>query len=449
MKNIVGIRREDLSKRGEKRVALVPEMAQQLTKHGVSVIVQPAINPETGAIKRVFPDEAYKLAGAEINEDLSAADIIFGLKEIDPTLIQPKKAYMFFSHTHKGQLKNRRMLQTLIDKGCTLIDFELVVNEKKQRTITAFTYFAGYAGMIDSLWTLGKRLDIAGIKNPFTRVPQSIEKEDLGEIKSLLADLAQDIKTNGTPAEIPPVICCFLGNGKTSTGAREIFSILPVKTITLDELPEVYAHGSRFQLYQLILDIPQMFRVKEVSPLFSQSLLPDDFFQLYLEEPQHFESNLEPIFPYITLLMNCTIWAPRFPRLLTRENAAKWYKHHRTLQVIGDISCDPEGAIHFSHETWIDNPVFIYNPDTGKSLDGFEGEGIAVMAVTNLPCEFSADASRQFSHDISPIIFDITSADFTADSPAHSGLPLSVENAVILWKGDFTDGYRYMEKYLN
>ncbi|MEZ4771728.1 MAG: hypothetical protein R3D00_01015 [Bacteroidia bacterium] len=449
MENIIGIRREDLSKRGEKRVALVPELVHQLAQNGVNVIVQPARNPDTGEKKRIFDDETYEQAGAEINEDLSAAHIIFGLKEIDPAFILPGKAYMFFSHTHKGQLKNRRLLQTLIDKNCTLIDFELVVNEKQQRIITAFTYFAGYAGMIDSLWTLGQRLKIAGIENLFTRVPQSIEKEDLREIKTMLADLGKKIQREGTPKEIPPVICCFLGNGKTSTGAQEIFNLLPVQTITTDELPEIYATGSRFQVYQLILDIPEMFKVKESSPFFSKNLLPDDFFQIYLSEPQHFESNLENIFPYVTLMMNCIIWSPRYPRLITRENAAKWYKNHRSLKVIGDISCDPEGAIHFSHETWIDNPVFIYNPLTGKSSDGFEGEGIAVMAVTNLPCEFSADASRQFSNDISPVISGITSADYTADSPDQSGLPESVANAVILWKGSFTEKYRYMEKYLN
>ncbi|MDX2248852.1 MAG: hypothetical protein SF052_18840 [Bacteroidia bacterium] len=449
MENIIGIRREDLSKKGEKRVALVPELIQTLTRQGISVVVQPAIHPETREVKRTFSDQAYEEAGALVSEDLSAATIIFGLKEIDPALILPNKTYLFFSHTHKGQLKNRRMLQTLIDRKCSLIDFELVMNENKLRTITAFTYFAGYAGMIDSLWTLGKRLSIEGIKNSFEAIPQAIEKEDLGIIKRIVANVGQKIREEGTPAIIPPIIFCFLGSGKTSTGAQEIFDILPVESLSIDQLPEIYAKGSRHKVYKLVLDVPDMFRMIAHSPFSDKDLSPEEFFQLYLQEPQYFESNLEKVFPYVTGMMNCIIWSPRFPRLITRENAAKWYKLHQCLKVIGDISCDPEGAIHFSHETWIDDPVFIYHPLTGKSTPGFEGEGIAVMAVTNLPCEFSADASHQFSEDIHPLIWEIVSANYDASYPEESGLPTSVSNAVILWKGKFTEEYLYMEKYLN
>ncbi|MEZ4829150.1 MAG: hypothetical protein R3C61_23125 [Bacteroidia bacterium] len=449
MENIIGIRREDPGKRGEKRVALIPEAVCALSQKNIRVIVQPAVHPHTGDIKRIFDDQTYRDAGAEINEDISGANIIFGLKEIDPALILPGKTYIFFSHTHKGQLKNRRMLQTLIDHQCTLIDFELMVNEKKQRTITAFTYFAGYAGMVDTLWTLGQRMKLAGVENPFSAIPQSIQKEDLTEIKAIISSVGQKIAAEGTPESFPPVICCFLGNGKTSSGAQEIYNLLPVKKITPDQLPEVYSTGSRHQVYQLVLDIPEMFRLSANSPFAGESPDRKSLIDIYFREPQHFESRLESVFPFVTIMMNCIIWSPKFPRLITRENAAKWYKNHQTLQVIGDISCDPEGAIHFSHETWIDDPVFIYNPLTGKSHQGFTGPGIAVMAVTNLPCEFSADASRQFSHNLAPVVEEIATADFSAVSPDSAGLPASVTAATIVWKGQFTDDYRYMEKYLN
>ena len=90
----------------------------------------------------------------------------------------------------------------------------------------------------------------------------------------------------------------------------------------------------------------------------------------------------------------------------------KIYKEYKTLQVIGDITCDPNGSIEFSKETWIDDPVYIYNPETETITDGFEGEGIAVMAVTNLPCEFSADASIQFGGNLAPFYKNIVSADY-------------------------------------
>ena len=145
MKNKVGIRREDLSKKGEKRVALVPSAVEKIVQNGTEVIVQPAANPVTEEKKRAFNDSAYIAAGATVSEDLKAASPIVGLKEIETQYLLPEKAYLFFSHTHKGQLKNRDMLRKLIDGKNTLIDYELVTNDQKQRIITAFTYFAGYA----------------------------------------------------------------------------------------------------------------------------------------------------------------------------------------------------------------------------------------------------------------------------------------------------------------
>ena len=117
------------------------------------------------------------------------------------------------------------------------------------------------------------------------------------------------------------------------------------------------------------------------------------------------------------------------------------------MKAIGDITCDPNGSIEFSKETWIDNPVFIYDPATEKVTDGFEGRGVAVMAVTNLPCEFSADASRQFSDDLAPFLKSIITADYN-NSLDESNLPLEIKRAVILWKGKFTKKYIYMKEYL-
>ncbi len=76
--------------------------------------------------------------------------MIFGLKEIDTDRILPNKTYLFFSHTHKGQQKNRTLLQTLVKNNSTVIDYELIRTDKNIRLVTAFTYNAGYAGMVDS-----------------------------------------------------------------------------------------------------------------------------------------------------------------------------------------------------------------------------------------------------------------------------------------------------------
>lgn len=125
----------------------------------------------------------------------------------------------------------------------------------------------------------------------------------------------------------------------------------------------------------------------------------------------------------------------------------KLWKEGTSLEAIGDITCDPEGSIQFSKETWIDDPVYIYDPLQRKNLDGFEGEGVAVMAVTNLPCEFSADASTQFSTDMQPILQNLLEADLEGEFEG-SRLNQAWKGACILWKGEFTEKYAYMKEFL-
>lgn len=450
MKNIVGILREGLSKKGEKRVAVTPEYAKQIVEWGYKLIVQPAAHPETGENKRAFNDEEYKNAGAEISEDLSPADVIFGLKELDTDKILPNKTYLFFSHTHKGQQKNKAMLKTLVENNSTVLDYELIRTEKNIRVVTAFTYNAGYAGMVDSLWTLGKRLKTSGVPNPFELLNQAIEEEHLKNAKESFKLAAREIESNGTHEELPPIIVCILGKGKTAQGTREMFDILPHEDISIEQLEEIYQNGSRKKLYALHIDIEEIYRLKKESELPGKEyykLDVKDKWQVYFDHPEFFETNLDKVLPYITVLMNCIIWSSKYPRTTTKSLIKKIYKEHKTLQVIGDITCDPNGSIEFSKETWIDDPVYIYNPETETITDGFEGEGIAVMAVTNLPCEFSADASIQFGGNLAPFYKNIVSADYQK-SFADSELAPEIQRAVIMWKGEFTEEFKYMKEYI-
>lgn len=451
MKNTIAIRREDLSKKGEKRVAITPKLAQEIVANGHQLLVQPGIHPTEGALKRTFPDISYEKVGAVVSEDISAAKVIFGLKEIEKDKIAADKAYLCFSHTHKGQVKNREMLRKFMAQRATLIDYELVCHANGARIITAFTYFAGYAGMIDTLWTVGKRYDMRGIDHPFSQVPQSIEKEDLGLIKGMLAQIGKGIAENGTPASLPPFINLILGEGKTSKGAQDIYDILPVEEIRGKDLKMVFENGSRNKVYKCVLGITEMFKLKEnasIDPASYDNWSLGEREAHYFNHPEDFESNLAEFLPNASILMNCILWGPEFPRTLSRDYTEALWRQPQALEAIGDITCDPEGSIEFSKETWIDDPVFIYNPKTRESKNGFEGEGIAVMAVTNLPCEFSADASEQFSADMAPVFQGILGADYDAHSLEDSGLPPEVAGAAILWRGKLTPRYGYMQEYL-
>jgi alpha-aminoadipic semialdehyde synthase len=447
--NSIAIRREDLSKKGEQRVAITPREVEKLVESGVSVSVQKAHHPDTGERKRAFDDATYVAAGAKISEDIAEADIVFGLKEIESRHFLPNKTWLFFSHTHKGQVKNRSMLQKLVDNKATLIDYELITDDEGLRLVTAFTYFAGYAGMVDSLWTLGQRLKRKGFDTPLSQIKQSVAYAGgMDEAKESIKKAGDAIRQQGLPRELPPLITVFMGEGKTSTGAQTIYDLLPVEYIELKDLEKTYTQGQRDRVYALVLGIEDMFRLKKDATIQISKDEPKIFSKTYRKHPDQFESNLDQIIPYTLLMMNCIIWAPEFPRLLSLEKTREWHGASPTLEVIGDITCDPEGSIEFSHETWIDDPVFSYDPQAGTKVHSADGPGIAVMAVTNLPCEFPADASAQFASELFPSLPSLVKANLNAKSPAEAGFPAELQRATILWKGKFTAPYAYMQDFL-
>ncbi len=451
MKNIVGLMREGKSKRGEKRTAITPAVAGLIFNSGYKLIVQSGIHPDTGEEKRAFKDSDYRKAGAVISEDLSSADVIFGLKEIFPSRILPDTAYYFFSHTHKGQIKNRTMLKKLVESKSTLIDYELITDDNEDRLITAFTYNAGYAGMVDSLWTLGVRLEADEIKNPFKEIPQAVEGQDLLSVKAVIKKVAVKIEKEGTPKQIPPIIVCFLGRGKTAFGAREILNLLPHEDISINDVESVFKNGSRKKIYALQIGSENIYRLrKNINYKLGEyeKLQKRGKRNFYMEHPEYFESNLDRVIPFVTVIMNCVTWSNDYPRSITKVMMKHLWLESPTLRVIGDITCDPNGSIEFSKETWIDDPVYIYNPRTESVENGFKGKGIAVMAVTNLPCEFSADASIQFSENLKPFLQRMIKANYKG-SLSESNLPEEIKRAVILWKGNFTSKYSYMKKYLS
>ena len=148
---------------------------KKLVNNGIEVFLQPSPI-------RIFSDKEYIDVGASISEDLSSCPLILGVKEIPINFIEEGKSYVFFSHTIKGQDYNMPLLQAMMDKKTQLIDYERIVDEKGRRLIF-FGRHAGLAGMIDSLWALGQRLDSEGIKNPFSKIKKTFEYRGLENAK--------------------------------------------------------------------------------------------------------------------------------------------------------------------------------------------------------------------------------------------------------------------------
>jgi len=437
----IGIRKEDKN-RWERRVPLIPEHVRELVEeHGLRICLQPSEI-------RAFPNEEYVQAGAEIREDLSPCPVILGIKEMPPEFFEPGKTYVFFSHTIKGQPHNMPMLKRLLELGCTLIDYERIVDEQGKRLIF-FGRHAGLAGMIDTLWALGKRLEWEGIASPFSEVQQTLHYKSLEEAKGAMAHVGERIEEEGLPEAIAPMIVGLAGYGHVSQGAQEILDLLPVREIGPEELP-VIAEGP--------MDGNIVYKVIFKEEHMVEPLSPDQEFELqdYYDHPERYRSKFEGYLPYLTVLMNCIYWEGRYPRFVTKEYLKQLYSgagmesaKRPRLRVIGDISCDIEGAVECTlRATDPGNPVFVYDPFRDEAIDGVAGPGPVVLAVDNLPCELPQESSAEFSRVLKGFVPPIAQADWS-DPLERCNLPPEIKRAVIAYRGELAPDYRYLEEFLS
>ncbi|MCK7520774.1 MAG: hypothetical protein MZV64_25265 [Ignavibacteriales bacterium] len=109
--------------------------------------------------------------------------------------------------------------------------------------------------------------------------------------------------------------------------------------------------------------------------------------------------------------MNCILWTNKNPRLITKDYLGN--NSNSKLKVIGDLSCDLLGGIEITNDvTDPACPTYTYFPKSDKYEDGTKKDGVTVMAIDNLPCEFPKEASAEFSHVLKNFVYEIYHADF-------------------------------------
>jgi len=425
---IIGIRREDKSN-WEGRVPLVPDDVRKLVSEaGLRFHLQKSPI-------RVFPEQQYADAGAEIVDDLRDCPIIMGVKEIPPECFESNKAYVFFSHTIKAQPANMPALRRMVELGCTLIDYERIVDDQDRRLVF-FGDYAGLAGMIDTLWALGRRLEHEGIASPFAQCEPAHRYADLDHFNREIVKVADDIRSNGLPEQLCPFVCGFGGYGQVSQGAQQIYDQLPVEEVLPEELADL--PPDRGVCYKVVFREEHMVERIDASSPFK--------LQEYYQHPELYREAFFQHVSHLSVFVNCIYWEPKYPRLMTREQFRQLYAGGRSkLRVIGDISCDIDGSIACTtRSTTPDSPIYVYDPATGETRDGVEGAGPVVLAVDFLPCELPVDASKHFSRSLLPFVSGLAKADFSG-ALGDSGLPPELTPAVIVYKGELTPPYRYLE----
>ncbi len=436
MNNIIGIRCEDKNK-WERRVPLTPAQVTILVQqHKLNILVQPSPI-------RAFADADYAAAGATVQQDLSPAGVVLAVKEIPVELLQPGKTYIFFSHTIKGQSYNMPLLQRLLELDCQLIDYERVVDEQNRRLVL-FGKHAGLAGMIDTLHALGQRLAWAGFTTPLADIRLTHTYGNLQNAQNAIKDVGRRIVEEGLPLELTPLTIGVAGYGHVSGGAQAILDLLPIRQISPTELISL-AESDNFErnvIYKVVF--------KEEDTV--EALDKDHPFELqeFFQHPERYRSKFEIYLPHLSVLVNCIYWDTPYPRLVTKEAARQLYSSDKTphLRVIGDISCDIEGAIEPTVKaTHLDEPAFVWSPDTDTAIDGVAGSGPTIMAVDNLPCELPIESSTAFGQALLPLIPPLAACDFKADFESCA-LPPAFKRATIVYHGQLTPEYRYLKKFL-
>ena len=431
---MIGIRREDKN-RWERRVPLTPEHVAELTRHGVTVAVQPSP-------LRAFPDETFRRAGARIADDLSACPVVVGVKEIPTDRLHPDTAYLFFAHVTKGQSANMPMLRRLMDLRCTLIDYEKIVDDRGHRLVF-FGRHAGFAGMLDTLAWLGRRLLWEGTDSPFARLRLAHEYADLEEAHVALASVAEAIRRDGISGGLHPLVFGFTGSGNVSKGAQEIFDHLPYEEVLPEDLSALFSNEDlpRNILYKVVFGRSDRVARADGGAIEGDALR---------KHPQRFHSVMAPHLPHLTVLVNGIYWEPGQPRVVGKEDLRALFAGTAPprLRVIGDISCDLHGSIEANVRiTTPDDPVYVYDAASGEAVSGVAGRGPVILAVDNLPCEIPVDASQHFGDALLRFLPALARCEWSRPFEALD-LADEIRRAVIVHRGRLTPSYAYLERYL-
>lgn len=427
----VGIRREDKN-RWERRAPLTPQqVAELLARQGMRFRVQPSD-------LRVFADNEYEAAGAELSEDLGPCRIVLGVKEIPLEKLQAGKTYLYFSHTIKGQASNMPALGRMLELGSTLLDYERIVDSYGRRLIF-FGRHAGHAGMIDALWALGRRLRWEGVASPFEHVRRAHEYADLDRATDHISAVGQQLRDTGLPDTLRPVVVAFTGSGHVTHGAGEVLERLPFLTVPPGELAALAADADRPRNVVYSVRLERRDRYRRTSG--------GEFEPAELNEhPERYESALPELLPHITVLVNGVYWEPRQPRLVTFDHLRSLWNAERQpkLRVLADITCDVGGSIEANVEaTDPGNPVYVWEPASGRHSMGVAGVGPVVLAVDNLPCELPREASERFGDSLHRFLPSLVRCDWTKPLEALA-LPPELSSGVIAHAGRLAPGHAWL-----
>jgi alanine dehydrogenase len=199
---LIGIPKE--IKKGEKRVALIPEHVKVLVSKGHKV----RLERDAGAGCK-FSDYDYRKAGARIVKNVDDCEMIVKVKEPSSDRIRHNQIIMGYLHIEKGQ--NMPLLKQLLDKNVTSYAYEEIRDDNGNRLVNLGVE-AGIVGMYEGLRLYGRLMEKNSMDNQFKNLKPIKEYFSVDEIYRSLENAGLH---NGVKVYI-------FGKGRVSYGAQKI-----------------------------------------------------------------------------------------------------------------------------------------------------------------------------------------------------------------------------------
>ena len=428
----------------ERRCSLTPVEVKSLVASGIKVIVQPSSN-------RCFTEDEFEEAGAIIQEDISSADVIFGVKEVPIEKLLANKTYFMFSHTIKAQAYNMPLLDKFLELNIRLVDFECIreqpVEGRKPDRLVAFGRYAGIAGAFDFLRGMGEYLLEKQFQTPFVHLGSTYMYEDFQAMCEALAKVSKNIKSAGLPKALTPLVIAVTGTGRCASGSIEVLEQLPHVKVPPSQLREWLANPvNKSNNKQIVLSqftSGDVSRHKQGLPFVKSE---------YYANPENFEGYFEEYLDCVSFLVNDIYWEAKYPRLITKKGLKAAVESGKSrFMGVTDISADYEGSIEFTTKfTSIEEPFLLYNPikmNFKKKIGEMAPEDILFHSVDHLPAEMPKEASHHFGSKLLPFVHSIVSSDINKPfEEQRKELPIEIYNAIICAGNKLTPLYEYIEK---
>lgn len=352
---------------------------------------------------RCFSDREYRIKKIDVVDSLDDCNILLGIKEVPPSQVLPDKKYLFFSHTCKKQPHNQKLLQTIIERGCTLIDYECLRHEDGQRII-GFGFFAGIVGAHNGIMAYGNRTGSFQLERVCRQK----------DFKSLIHTYFG--------LKLPNIKIAVTGSGRVAHGVLEIMNLMGVIEVEKEEFV------SREFAYPVYVQLKgaDLYRHKR-----DGSYNRDHFH----DHPQDYESLFPNYTTHADILMNGVYWDQGVPRLFEKEAITD---SAFRIVTIADITDDCNGSVPINAgDQTIEDPVYGIDRNSFEKTAPYLPNSIDVMAVGNLPNELPRDASKYFGEQlIKYVLPDLL-----------QGSSDVIDRATIVKEGKLTAHYDYLQHY--